>query len=355
MTILQVCAFAAPNAGNFIACLTRLEKALDEKGVHTIYAFCDGAQDKDWCKEIQKRTEVYFLPTRHARILPETYQKMKEIYAKHDVSVVHSHFELYDIPATIMAPKGVKVFWHLHDAVQEHYEKAGNVKKLLIKLQYGMFSRRATLLSVSEKHAAFVERLGFSRERIVYFPNGINTKRIHRLEQLKEDGCLLMFGWEVYRKGVDVVVKAMEKVVCENCKVVIIGQKECQKYLKEHGSDARLEYRCPVNDINQLYSQAKAFIHVSRSEGLSYALLEAIYAGLPVICSDIPENGFARVFKNVFFVPNEDDKAIAEKIDDICTQKQVFSPELAEYNRRIIEQDYSLEAWVSHLMQYYLG
>ena len=46
MTVLQVCAFAAPNAGNFIACLTKLEFALEAKGIKTVYAFADGAEDK---------------------------------------------------------------------------------------------------------------------------------------------------------------------------------------------------------------------------------------------------------------------------------------------------------------------
>ena len=94
MTVLQVCAFAAPNAGNFIASLTNLEERLAEKGIQTIYAFADGARDKTWCQEIQKRTKVYFLPTAHARILPKTYQLFKRIYQENDIAIMHSHFEL---------------------------------------------------------------------------------------------------------------------------------------------------------------------------------------------------------------------------------------------------------------------
>ena len=62
MTVLQVCAYGADYSGNFIASLEALEDALKEKGIKTIYAFVEKASVKPWCKEIQTRTKVYFLP-----------------------------------------------------------------------------------------------------------------------------------------------------------------------------------------------------------------------------------------------------------------------------------------------------
>ena len=52
MKILQVCAFGAPNPGNFIASLFALEDKMKEKGFETIYAFADTAKGKDWCMEL---------------------------------------------------------------------------------------------------------------------------------------------------------------------------------------------------------------------------------------------------------------------------------------------------------------
>jgi len=42
--------------------------------------------------------------------------------------------------------------------------------------------------------------------------------------------------------------------------------------------------------LAELYSNARLFIHASASEGLSYALLEAMSYGCPVLVSDIAEN-----------------------------------------------------------------
>lgn len=354
MAVLQVCAFAAPSGGNFIASLMHLENNLKEQGVETVYAFSDGAQGKPWCQEIQERTKVYFLPTAKARILPKTYQIFRKIYRENNISIVHSHFELYDMPATVMAPKETKIFWHLHDALKHNYSKGSVSRRILTKIQYGFVGRRAQLLSVSKEHAKFAQKLGFPAEQITYFPNGINTERIQTTPLKKSTNRFLMFGWEVMRKGVDLVVQSAEKAQVENLEIVIIGQEECRQYLMHHCSTQKIRFLFPVDNINDLYRNAKAFLHVSRAEGLSYALLETIYAGIPVICSDIPENKFANAFRNVFFVRNEDVEAIANQICDLANWSGIMSDEDVRFNQQLIEQNYSIEAWSRKLMNFYL-
>lgn len=108
--ILHVCAFGSQRPGNFIESLMQLQNRMQDIGYETIYAFTEDAKDRSWCKDIQKTNRVYFLPVARARILPKTYLLIKQIYNENDIDIVHSHFELYDIPVTIMAPKKVKVF-----------------------------------------------------------------------------------------------------------------------------------------------------------------------------------------------------------------------------------------------------
>lgn len=354
MTVLQVCAFAAPSAGNFIASLTMLESQLRERNIQTIYAFADGAEGMPWCREIQKRTKVYFLPTAKARILPKTYQIFRRIYAENDISIMHSHFELYDIPATVTAPKRVKIFWHLHDALKRNYLHASAPRKLLMRVQYGIAGRRSMLLSVSREHAEFVKTLGFPAGRIVYFPNGINLQRIRQTSLHKAGNDFLMFGWEVIRKGVDLVNQAAEKVQNPDFRIRIVGRDECRRYMLEKVHTNTLIYHPPVEDVNDLYRGTKGFLHVSRAEGQSYALLEVIYAGIPVICSNIPENQFASEFRNVFFVENEDADAIAAEIDRMISWNGCVAEEDVLYNRALIEREYSLDAWCDKLIGLYL-
>ena len=351
-SVLQVCAFGAPNPGNFIASLLALEKCLKDKGFETVYAFAETAKDKQWCMEICKKHRVYFLPVAKARILPSTYMLLKKIYSENDICIAHSHFELYDIPVTVTAPKAVKIFWHLHDPLQENYFKGNILRKTLTKIQYGFFGKKVVLLSVSEKHAYFAEKLGFKKEQIHYLPNGLNTDRILPVHQEFNSSNFLMFGWDVKRKGVDLAVKAMQYINSKQMHLMIVGGQKCRDYLMQHSAEG-IVYKEPVDDVNALYCQVKAFLHISRAEGLSYALLEVIYAGLPVICSDIPENQFAKEFRNVFFVKNEDYLGLATAMMDLDSGTVAFAAEDAEYNRRIIDKKYSLNVWCSNLQKFY--
>lgn len=351
-SILQVCAFGAPSPGNFIASLSALQKKMSEYGYETIYAFPEKARDKEWCKRLVESNKVYFLPEAKARILPKTYCILRQIYKENQVQIVHSHFELYDIPTTIMAPKSVKVFWHLHDALRENYIKGSVSRKILTKIQYSLFGKRAILLSVSKEHAYFVESLGFNRNRIFYFPNGINTSRIVLITEKSYSSDFLMFGWDVKRKGVDLALEAMKHLDSHQIRILVVGEEKCKKYLQLNKVPG-IVYKEPVKDVNELYSKVKAFLHISRAEGLSYALLEAIYAGLPVICSDIPENQFARKFRNVIFVKSGDCTEIVNAMLAIDAQT-TYSIEDAAYNRNIIDKQYSLETWCTNLAKFYL-
>ena len=84
-TILQVCAFGAPNPGNFIASLLNLQAKMEKHGYKTVYAFPEKAREKEWCQLIAENNRVYFLPEAKARILPKTYQIFKQIYKENTV------------------------------------------------------------------------------------------------------------------------------------------------------------------------------------------------------------------------------------------------------------------------------
>lgn len=351
MTVLQVCAYAAPYEGNFIKSLKELGKALKKKNIKMIYAFPERCREIKWCKDLEKQTSVYYLPLAKARIKPATYKILKSIFSKHsDISVIHSHFELYDVPVSMTAPKNVKVFWHLHDAIQEY---TATRYKIEHKLQYGVFYKNAVLLSVSEKHMEYAISKGFPRENTRFVANGLDTDRIKLVDNSSEkEFDFLMFGWEIERKGVDLCIEAVKKLD-DSLKVGVVGIDKTREDLEaRYGKNDRVEVIAPVDDINELYGKSRCFLHISRAEGLSYALLEAIYAGLPVVCSDISENAFAESFPTVAMIKNED-------IDDIAKamKKQLDYPvpnkEDIDASRKIIKDAYSVSCWVKHIMAYY--
>lgn len=352
MTVLQVCAYAAPYEGNFIKSLKTLGEELALKGHKMIYAFPENARGLQWCINLSEKTDVYFLPLAKARIKPSTYSALKNIYKKHeDLEIIHSHFELYDAPVSLTAPKGVKVFWHLHDALEMY---SGLKHRIVHKVQYGLLHKKAVLLSVSQKHMNYVLKCGFPKERAKYLPNGLDLERIKLVSTQVKDRKydFTIFGWEYERKGVDLAIKAVLATKRE-MKIAVVGNEDTTGIIQEQfGKVDVVEVIEPVRDINELYKDTKCFLHISRAEGLSYALLEAVYAGLPVICSDIDENKFAQVFPTVIMTEKENTNSIAEAMMNQLECCDVDEQKV-NVSREIIEQEYSISCWVRNILEQY--
>ena len=354
MTVLQVCAYGADYPGNFIASLEALEAALKEKGIHTIYAFVEKASAKPWCKEIQKRTKVYFLPEAKARILPKTYRIFHRIYRENAVDIVHSHFELYDIPATVAAPKDTKIFWHLHDPINP----GTGLRGILWKLQYGVVGKRANLISVADFYRDAVIKMGFPAAQAVTVLNCINLNRIRDCRNSTEKPYdFLTFGWDFYRKGDDLILQACDRLERDGYqfRLLLNGNEQTWPKLEQYlngRKPAYLECGNPVSDINQLFDNSKVFIQASRRETFSYAVCEAAYAGLPVISSDIAGLEWAHELPSVTFFPSEDVQTLYEAMKTFL-DGQTISEQAVQKSRKHIEDTLSLEVWAKHVMEHY--
>ena len=354
MTVLQVCAFGAEQPGNFIASLEALERELLSKGIKTIYAFVERAADKDWCQEICSRTKVYFLPEAKARILPKTYQIMRRIYKENKVDIVHTHFELYDIPATVTAPKDTKIFWHLHDPIVLR----SGIRSLLWKIQYKYVGRRANLLAVADYYRNVVVDFGFPENQTKLVLNGIDLSRVTK-ENVKrnQEYDFLTFGWDFERKGDDLIIRACDKLTNEGYrfKLLLNGNENTWLKLDEFLDGKIPPYLVkgnPVKEVGCLFSKSKVFIQASRRETFSYAVCEAAYAGLPVISSDIAGLEWAHALPTVEFFKNEDINGLYNLMKEFLDGKRISRSDINK-SQEYIREKLSIEAWAETIIGYY--
>lgn len=354
MTVLQVCAYGAEYPGNFIASLEALERSLKEKNITTIYAFVERAKNRKWCIDIAKRTKVYFLPEAKARIKPQTYQIFKNIYKENDIDIVHTHFELYDIPATLTAPKNIKIFWHLHDPIELQH----NLRGLLWKIQYGFAGKKATLLAVSDYYRKTVIRLGFHEQQTHTVLNSI------QLDRLDADSTsnnkiydFLTFGWDFYRKGDDIILKACEKLARDGYqfKLLLNGNEKTWTELNTYLNGKMPQYLdCgePVKNVNELFDASKVFIQASRRETFSYAVCEAAYSGIPVISSDIAGLEWAHEIPTIDFFESENVDQLYQLMKQYLDGKTIDESYI-KTAKNIIKKKYGIDVWTNNIISLY--
>lgn len=347
MTVLQVCAYAARYGGNFIASLQLLEQRLAQKGIRTEYLFPDTARDMPWCKEIGQRATVHFAGMN--RFSPATYRQVARAMAGADI--VHSHFELYDCITALAAKKGQKLFWHLHDSFEEQIDLP---HRIINRLQYGVLGRRAKLLSPNDFYSDYVAKLGFPKDRIFHVDNGLDFRRLQRQEIPDKKWEFFAYGgfWKI--KGLDVIAKACRilKDREHDFRVGIVGYPQTWQWLDENFPDwntciERLE---PSQQVSQFYESAGAFLCTSRRECFSYALLEALYMGLPAIISDIPGNTWAAGYGSTLLFPSGDAEALANAMEQRLTGR--FAPDTAA-TAKAVEQAYGAEGWAARIEEIY--
>lgn len=363
MTIMQICSYSPNYSGAFIASLACLEKKLEEMAHNTIYAFPDTARNMEWCKEIQKRTRVYFLPHKNAVKNIKTYTTLRKIYKENKIGAVHCHFSDYDIPAMLTVPKSAAVFIHFHGMFKESDWNGANILKEIKHAAGGKFYKNAYLIFVLEYYKEIGCRKIFDINRAFSLPNGIVLSNISKAEDSVKKYDFLTFAGEFYRKGGDLIFRVCDKLWNEGYKFKLLlcggnqgaGWRDVDDFLTLNNMKSDwLERSETVEDVGVLRQASKSFVTASHMESFAYAAGEAAYAGLPVIASDIPGHKWAKEIPAVRFFADGDEnelykcmKKILEDGNDVLTAEQI------QLSRRIIENEYSIDVWTDKLLRIY--
>ena len=132
------------------------------------------------------------------------------------------------------------------------------------------------------------------------------------------------------------------------------GQEKLLHFLHTHvgsGLPDWLEVRAPVEDVAALLGSADVFVSASREDAFSYAIGEAMAAGLPVVSSDIP--GPAHYFEagGVFTYPVEDANDLARLLGSLGDSEQ--RNELGRKNRDFVRTHLGIERHVEGIIALY--
>lgn len=177
---------------------------------------------------------------------------------------------------------------------------------------------------------------GIAPEKITRVPNGISEKgySVKSYGRYSDPLRLISVGRLDPQKAYDVLIEALSRLQKLDFELRIYGEGRdkdlLSKLIGSRGLQSKIFLEGVVHDIPRRLTESDIFILVSRAEGLSNALMEAMLCGLPCVVSAVggntdliaPEHvevkveaGGYRVMSNGIVVNSDDPEGTAKAIE----------------------------------------
>lgn len=168
----------------------------------------------------------------------------------------------------------------------------------------------------------------------------------------------LLLGWDKYRKGMDIAVKAVAEFrkTDPTLHLGIIGvgcppwQSTVDWIREQTGVDPSCGWLHFLNSYEDMFVCHRAvdvYLSASRKEAFSYGLLEAISQNTPVVVSDIEGTQWAGAYTKASMYPVEDVNACAEALRSALA----LGREPSNYEE--ITARYGIDLWCKRIMEIY--
>lgn len=231
----------------------------------------------------------------------------------------------------------------------------------------------ASITAVAESAANLLTQLTkIKKNRVTVLPNAVDTDlfcpcpsseiktELRKSFNLPEKG-LLMGCVAALRpvKDHQGLLKAFAKAVSDkevmvsnsDIYLVLVGEGPLEIELKALsqalGVGRQVMFLSRRNDVNKILQALDAFVLNSKTEGMSYAILEAMAAGLPVIATDVGANSeLIRHDLEGYLVPQGDTETMARYITLLINNRSRLI-EMGKNARKKIIKSYSLKKMIS--------
>ncbi|MBQ6420738.1 MAG: glycosyltransferase family 4 protein [Clostridia bacterium] len=367
MNILVMANFKAECSGNFINSLLALGEKAHSLGWQMTYMFPlrdDGTQCP-WTDYMRDRGfEV--ITYSETMTQKETEDFLVSVVEKYGIDLIHSHFSCL---ATILLwnktlHDNVRILFHDHMDFVPDQPVFGQIRKQLKTAkryrEYGI----GVISVMKKKHRGY-----FCVPNRWYIPNGItyqrNVKRSLTREEKRaqlgigpEDRLCLFLGWDIYRKGVDIAIKAALKAREQGAPLIMgivgFGADPKEEYLSRIravlGFDPMAEgirFLESEEDMYALHRAADVYLSASRTEVFSYGILEAISENVPVVASDISGTRWCLKYSKSIKFPSGNIEKCADALIKAGSLRDLPS------NRDLLTDRYSIDVWTQRVTEVY--
>ena len=342
--IVMVASYGGPYGGNFIPSLLEYDKIAKELGLKTVYVFPDHIKEYDWVETMKQTSDkLYFIPYKPYSL--DNIRRIRKICKDENAVLIYSRMSGWDLTARFAMPH-LPLIWHF----EMGYDFSNKKERIKYKIRYELLGFGKTYhIAVSDNATDKINSFHL-KNKCEWIPNAINIKRLEKKEttDFQKPVRLLAFAYDPIVKGFDLALDACEELNKDTEQFILMAsaQEKTYEYINERYGDEVpkwLELLEPTDKISDLFNSADILLSVSRSEGLSFANLEGIYSGLPVVYSSIPGNKLLGDFQMTYEFETENVDSLVEKINE-CSNSSI-DINSREFNIQKINDEYSMNAW----------
>lgn len=253
-------------------------------------------------RKFYQGVRIYIVPTfRRSSLNAIVYAFFATIMALfHSYDVLHYHAE--GPCAMLWIPKlfGRKIVVTIH-GLDWQRAKWGNFASFVIKFGEKMAAKYADEVIVLSENVRQYFADTYHRQ-VTYIPNGIGRPALREADLITEkyglvkDGYFLFLARIVPEKGLHYLIEAFGEIETDKKLVIAGGSSQAMEYMEQIHRMAAQDDRIIMTDfvqgqmLEELYSNAYAFVLPSDVEGMALTLLEAMSYGNCCLVSDICEN-----------------------------------------------------------------
>lgn len=289
------------------------------------------------------------------------------------VSIVHKHFFenfRWTLLLKMYAPHA-KLIQHIH-MMPGVGRNARNLiwkfaRAIVRRMEYKMIDRFCAVSVPAreelEKKYPFVKE----KKKIFCIENGIDFKRLeerksdYTIEKKKElwggSFLLLLCGTDFLRKGADVALKAVEKLVNQKIDVKLLFVTNNETRTEKEITD--MFGRLPefvsilpvIENVGAYYSLADLCLVPSRSDSFCTVVPESIYCGTLVVRSDL--ESMNRHVPNDFVVGVGDVEGLESCIKEIICMSEGQRKLIVQLQKKVVTETCGIDKWVSSVIEMY--
>ena len=291
----------------------------------------------------------------------KAYKQLKKIMRDYSFFMVHCHTPMGSVLARIAA-NSTQVPHVIYTAHGFHFYKGAPWRNWLCfyPIEKRLASYTDVLITVNHEDYNQAKSFKLRNQGKVEFVPGVGIDTYKSLPSPKdnlknelgitsEQIVFTSIGELTKRKNHEVVIRAISEVRKHNRNVVylICGsgclQGELVRLIKKLGLEENVKLLGYRTDITDILSITDCFVFPSKQEGLPVAVLEAMNAELPVICSnirgnvDLIDDGFGG-----YVIPNNTKMEYVEKMLQVL-EREDLRKSFGRYNKvRVRKYDQSI-------------